>query len=115
MIIFELKVKSLDGKLKQELSVFIVKQMASGIKVIDWNNHKDKWNLSKGTQLPEPSNERCINILLGKITLNSIHHLKKLKEKMGIELQDLHHLVGPALRSHLIPKHSSRISITPFK
>ena len=28
---------------------------------------------------------------------------KKLKEKMGIELQDLHHLVGPALRSHLIP------------
>ena len=38
----ELMVESLDGKVKQEISAFTVKQVTGGMKVINWNEHKDK-------------------------------------------------------------------------
>ena len=38
----KLMVKSLDGKVKEEISVLTVKQVTGGMKVINWNNRKDK-------------------------------------------------------------------------
>ena len=38
----KLMVESLDGKVKQEISVLTVKQVTGGMKVINWNNRKDK-------------------------------------------------------------------------
>ena len=36
-----LMVERLDGKVKQEISAFTVKQVAGGMKVINWNKQKD--------------------------------------------------------------------------
>ena len=44
----ELMVESLDGKVKQGISAFTVKQVRSGMKLINWNKHKDKWSHTKG-------------------------------------------------------------------
>ena len=49
----ELMVESLDGKVKQEISAFTVKQAAGGMKVINWNKQKDQWSHTKGIQFPE--------------------------------------------------------------
>ena len=61
----ELMVESLDGKMKQEISVFTVKQVTGGMKIINWNTQKDKWSHTKGIHFLEPSNKRYIDILLG--------------------------------------------------
>ena len=58
-------VESFDGKVKHEISVFKVKEVTSGIKVINWNKHKKKWSRTKGIQSPEPSSKKYIDILLG--------------------------------------------------
>ena len=49
----ELMVESLDGKVNQGISAFTVKQMTGGMKVINWNKHKDKWNHNKGVPFPD--------------------------------------------------------------
>ena len=61
----ELMVESLDGKVKQEISVFIMKQVPCGMKVINWNKQKDKWSHTKGIQFPEPPRKKYIGISLG--------------------------------------------------
>ena len=59
----ELMVESLDGKEKQEISFFTVKQVTDGIKVINWKKHKDKWSHTKGIQFSEPSSKKYMDIL----------------------------------------------------
>ena len=61
----ELIVESLDGKVKDEVSMFTVKQVTGGMKVVDWNKHKDKWNHIKEITFPEPASKKYIDILLG--------------------------------------------------
>ena len=61
----ELIVESLDGKVKDEVSMFTVKQVTGGMKVVNWNKHKDKWNHIKEITFPEPANKKYIDILLG--------------------------------------------------
>ena len=79
----ELMVESLDGKVKHEISVFTVKQVTGGMKVINWNKHKDKWSHTKGIQFPEPSSKKYIDILLG-IDYPHFHtSIKEVKGKNG--------------------------------
>ena len=79
----ELMVESLDGKIKQEISVFTVKQVTGGMKVTNWNEYKDKWNHTKGIQFPEPSSKKFIDILLG-IDYPQFHtSFKEVKGKNG--------------------------------
>ena len=61
----ELMVESLDGKVKDEVSVFTEKQMTGGMKVVNWNKYKDKWNHIKEIRFPEPASQKYIDILLG--------------------------------------------------
>ena len=79
----ELMVESLDEKVKHEISAFAVKQVTGGMKVIDWNRHKDKWSHTKGIQFPEPSSKKYIDILLG-IDYPHFHtSIKEVKGKNG--------------------------------
>ena len=79
----ELIVESLEWKVKQGISVFSVKQVIDGMKVINWNKHKDKWNHSKGIQFPEPSSKKHIDILLGTDYPQFQKLIKEVKGKNG--------------------------------
>ena len=79
----EFMVKSLDGKVKQRISVFTVKQVTDGMKVINLNKHKDKRNHSKGIQFPEPSSKNHIDILLGTDYPQFQKSIKEVKGKNG--------------------------------
>ena len=59
----ELIVESLDGKVKDEVSMFTVKQVTGGMKVVNCNKHK--WNHIKEITFPEPASKKYIDILLG--------------------------------------------------
>ena len=61
----ELMVESLDGKMKEDISVLTVKQVTGGMNVINWNEHKNNWSHIKDIQFPEPSSKKFIDILLG--------------------------------------------------
>ena len=75
--------RELGWKVKQEISVFTVKQVTGGMKVINWNKHKDKWSHTKGIQFPEPSRKKYIDVLLG-IDYPQFHtSIKEVKEKNG--------------------------------
>ena len=79
----ELMVESLDGKVKHEISAFTVKQVTGGMKVINWNKHKDKWSHIKGIEFPEPSSKKYIDTLLG-IDYPQFHtSIKEVKGKNG--------------------------------
>ena len=79
----ELMVESLDGKVKQEISGFTVKQVTGGMKVINWNKHKDKWSHTKGIQFPKPASKKYIDILLGKDYPQFHISIKEVKGKNG--------------------------------
>ena len=79
----ELMVESLGGKVKHEISAFTVKQVTGGMKVINWNKHKDKWSHTKGIEFPEPSSKKYIDILLGIDCLQFHTSIKEVKGKNG--------------------------------
>ena len=76
-------VESLDRKVKQEISGFTVKQVTGGMKVINWNKHKDKWSHTKGIQFPKPASKKYIDILLGKDYSQFHISIKEVKGKNG--------------------------------
>ena len=54
--------RELGWKVKQEISVFTVKQVTGGMKVTNWNKYKDKWSHTKGMSFrnhPEKSILMC--------------------------------------------------------
>ena len=77
----ELMVESLDGKKKEDISVFTVKQVTGGMKVINWNEHKNNWSHIKDIQFPEPSSKKFIDILLGMDYPQFHTSIKELKGK----------------------------------
>ena len=77
----ELMVESLDGKMKENISVFTVKQVTGGMKVINWNEHKNNWSHIKDIQFPEPSSKRFIDILLGMDYPQFHTSIKEIKGK----------------------------------
>ena len=77
----ELIVESLDGKVKDEVSVFTVKQVTGGMKVVNWNKHKDKWNHIKEIIFPEPASKKYIDILLGMDYPQFHTSVKEVKRK----------------------------------
>ena len=79
----ELMVGSLDGKIKQDISAFIVKQVTGGMKLINWNKHKDKWSHTKCIQFPETSSKKYIDILLGIDYPQSHKSINEVKETNG--------------------------------
>ena len=60
--------------------MFTVKQVTGGMKVINWNEHKNNWSHIKDIQFPEPSSKKFIDILLG-MDYSQFHTSIKGKKK----------------------------------
>ena len=87
----ELMVESLDGKMTEDISVFTVKQVTGGTKVIFWNEHKNNWSHIKEIQFPEPSSKKFIGILLGMDYPQLHTAIKEVKGKKKDPIARLNH------------------------
>ena len=77
------KLESLNGQCKVDMSVFTADKVTGNLKAVNWTDYQDKWNHLKQIQFPKLSSRPIIDLLIGTDYSDLHYSLRDIKGKPG--------------------------------